>query len=411
MAMAARRVCIVGAGIVGCAAAYALAREGWAVTLVDAAAGSAQGASLANGAQLSYSYVEPLATPAALRALPGWLLAADGPVRWRPRAAWSHWRWLAAFTAACRTPQVQRSTAALLALSALSRETLHAWLAELPGAAEAAQHRRPGKLVLYRHPSSRSAAQRQLAWQAALGCQQQVLDAGECLAVEPALAALPQRDLAFGVWTAGEEVIDAPALAQRLAQASGAELRWGQRVAGLWCRGGRVSGLQLAGGETLVADQVVLAAGVATPALARPLGLALPIEPVKGYSVTLPLAQAARAPQASVTDQCSKMVFARLGAHLRVAGFAELAGHDPTVDPHRTAALVRAAHTLFPGACDEAAPVVPWAGLRPATPSGLPLVGPARVPGVWLDTGHGGLGLTLAAGSAARLAVAMRRAR
>jgi D-amino-acid dehydrogenase len=408
--MAGRRVCIVGAGIVGCASAHALARDGWQVTLVDAAHAPAQGASLANGAQLSYSYVEPLATPAALRALPGWLLRPDGPVRWRPRAESAHWRWLAAFTLACRTRQVQRSTEALLALSALSRSTLHAWLAELPGAAGLAQHRRPGKLVLYRDPAARPTAERQLAWQRALGCDQRLLDARECLAAEPALAAAGAAGIAFGVWTGSEEVIDAPTLALHLARASGAQLRWGQRVEGVLRQGGRVAGLRLAGGEVLPADQVVLAAGVASARLARTAGLALPIEPIKGYSVTLQITTPALAPLASVTDQGRRMVFARLGARLRVAGFAELVGDDTAIDPRRIHALVHAAHTLFPGACDLAGPVAPWAGLRPSTPSGLPLVGATRVPGLWLNTGHGGLGLTLAAGSAVRLAQGLRQA-
>ncbi|NRF66271.1 FAD-dependent oxidoreductase [Aquincola sp. S2] len=397
-----RTVCIVGAGIVGAATAYALAREGWQVTLVDARPAPGLGESRANGAQLSYSYVEPLATPAALRALPGWLLSDDSPLRWRPRPEAAHLRWLAAFVAACRWSEVRRTTAALLALSGLSRTTLQRWLAEQPGIAGAALHRQPGKLVLYRDAAARAAVERQLAWQRALGCTQRVVNADECRALEPALgasAAAGGGPIAFGVWTADEEVIDASLLAQALVDASGATRCFGSPALGFELRGGRVVALRLAG-RTLEADQFVLAAGPACAELLQPLGWAPAIEPIRGYSITLPVVDAAVAPRASVTDQGRKLVYARLGEQLRVAGFAELCGLDRRIDPRRIAALCDAVRETFPGACRFVDPQ-PWAGLRPATPGGRPLVGATRWPGLWLNAGHGALGLTLAGGSAA----------
>jgi len=405
--MAQRHVCIVGAGIVGCAAAYALARDGWQVTLVDALGAPGRGASLANGGQLSYSYVEPLATPAALRAMPGWLLSASSPLRWRPRAEWAHWRWLLSFVWACRAPQVRSTTEALLALSFLSRDTLHAWLDELPGAAAAVGHARPGKLVLYRHAGARAAVERQLAWQQALGCQQRVVSADECVAIEPALAASTLPPAAFGVWTDSDEVVDPARLAQALAQASGATLRLGERVVGFERQGSQLHSLCLETGERIEADHFVVAVGAAAPDLLRPLGMRLPIEPIKGYSLTLPIVRDEAAPRVSVTDQARKLVFARLGDRLRVAGFADLIGADPVLAPDRIGALLEAVQARFPGACDLAQ-AEPWAGLRPATPGGQPLVGPTRWPNLWLNTGHGALGLTLAAGSAARLVGLMR---
>src|SRR5262249_57423782 len=142
------------------------------VTLVDALPAPGQGASFANGAQLSYSYVEPLATPAALRSLPAWLLSADSPLRWRPRPEAAHLRWLAAFVRACRSREVRRTAEALLALSFASRDTLHGWLRELP--AHGLHHARPGKLVIRRSERARAGVRRQLAWQAALGCRQRL---------------------------------------------------------------------------------------------------------------------------------------------------------------------------------------------------------------------------------------------
>lgn len=409
-----RHVCIIGAGIVGAASAYALARDGWRVTLVDARARPGEGASKANGAQLSYSYVEPLATPAALRALPSWLLSswrgdADSPLRWRPRAEAAHGRWLMAFTQACRWPQVQRTTAALLGLSFLSRDTLHGWLAALPAPArETLNHSRPGKLVLYRKPEARAQVAQQLQWQAALGCVQRLADARECLALEPALAATGGGPISFGVWTESEEVIDASALARALAEASGAERVMGQPVAGFERRGGRVVAARLADGRRIEADHYAMAAGHEAQALLRPLGLRLPIEPIKGYSVTLPIVDEAAAPRASITDTGRKLVHARLGGQLRVAGFAELCGADLAIDERRIDALCRAVEATFPGACDLSVRN-PWAGLRPATPSGRPLIGATPLSNLWLNVGHGALGLTLAAGSATLLARAMRR--
>lgn len=430
---------VVGAGIVGAATAYALARAGWAVTLIDARPAAGQGESRANGAQLSYSYVEPLATPDALRALPGWLLSADSPLRWRPRPEVAHLRWLASFVAACRWSEVQRTTAALLSLSGLSRDTLNSWLGEQPGLAERSLHARPGKLVVYRKPGARGAVERQLAWQRELGCEQRLVEADECLALEPALAAGAGGPIAFGVWTPSEEVIDAALLAQGLAQASGSALRFGTTVRAIERRRGGGLRLQLSGAaaeglanaaaapagqadapgeraagdgggvgsgsgehDVLDVDHLVIAAGPATEALLRPWGWAPPIEPIRGYSITLPIVQGDAAPRASVTDQGRKLVYARLGTQLRVAGFAELCGPERRVDPRRIDALCQAVRDTFPGACRFDDPQ-PWVGLRPATPGGRPLVGPTRWPGVWLNAGHGALGLTLACGSAALL--------
>lgn len=400
-----RHACVVGAGIVGSAVALALAESGWRVTLLDAREAPGLGESRANGAQLSYSYVEPLATPAALRALPGWLLSPDSPLRWQPRNDWAHWRWLLAFVAACRWSQVHRTTHALLALSGLSRRVLQRWLAASPGMGAATLHQRPGKLVLYRQASARAAVQRQLGWQRAMGCEQRLVGPAECLALEPALVHGAGGPIAFGVWTESEEVVDAARLARALAEASGASLRLGEQALRFEAtRGvpGKIGTLHTDRGR-IEADAFVLAAGPAVRGLMAPLGWAPPVEPIKGYSITLPVQDEALAPRASVTDQGRKLVYARLGGQLRVAGFAELCGHDRSPQPRRIEALCQAVRETFPGACGFDDPQ-PWVGLRPATPEGRPLLGATRWPGLWLAAGHGALGLTLACGSAALLA-------
>lgn len=405
------RVCVLGGGIVGAATAYALARDGCQVTLVDANARPGMGASKANGGQLSYSYVEPLATPAALRSLPRWLMSPDSPLRWRPRAEAAHIRWLFQFVAACRWPQVQATTDALLGLSFLSREVLHRWLDEVPGLRESARHARPGKLVIFRDAGYRAAAQRQIDWQRAHGCRQTIVDAAECARLEPALAATGGGAIGFGVWTADEEVADAARLAEGLATASGATQRMGLTALAFEPRGAKVAALRCRNGrddriENIEADHFVLAGGPASSGILRSLGLSLPIEPIRGYSVTLPIVNEGAAPKVSITDNGRKLVHARLGDRLRVAGFAELCGPHPVVDARRIEALCRAVEQTFPGACDFSQPE-PWAGLRPATPSGRPMVGATRFSNLWINAGQGSLGLTLASGSAELLAALM----
>ncbi|URI09220.1 FAD-dependent oxidoreductase [Aquincola tertiaricarbonis] len=407
-----RHACVIGAGIVGAATAQALAERGWRVTLVDAQPQAGRGESLGNGAQLSYSYVEPLATPDALKNLPKWLLSPTSPLRWRPQPRLGHARWLSEFIAACQWPTVRRTSEQLLALAAESRHTLHRWLAAQPGRAEATRHTRPGKLVIYRKPEALAGVQRQIDWQRAWGCEQAIVGADEVKRLEPALAATGGGPIAFGVWTASEEVIDAARLAVLLAESSGATLRLGQRVTALQRdAAGRVVACLLApadaaagqAAERLEADAFVLAAGPATLQLLRPLGGRPPIEPIKGYSVSLPIVDDGAAPRVSITDNGRKLVHARLGDRLRVAGFAELIGMNRELPPRRIEALCQAVRETFPGACrfDD---VQPWTGLRPATPSGRPQVGPTRWPGLWLNAGHGALGLTLACGSASLLA-------
>lgn len=396
------RICVMGAGIVGLAAAWELQREGHQVTLLDRH-GAGGGASAANGAQLSYSYVQPLADPAIWRQLPQLLLARDSPFKLRPRWDPAQWRWGLQFLAACRAGASRRTTAQLLVLAAESRVAFEHWLAiEHPDCDFSAT----GKLVLYRDGRSFAAAQHQLVLQRALGTQQWAVDAAQCVRIEPALAQSAVA-IAGGIYTPGECAADCHKACQALLRglrAAGARVLLETDALQWVLRGGRARALRTSAGE-IEADAFVVCLGSGSPKLARRLGVRLPVYPLKGYSITLPVSRPETAPRVSVTDAARKTVFARIGDRLRVAGMAELVGDDTAISARRIGSLLEATREVFPRAGASAA-CEPWAGLRPATPSGLPIVGahPSGPSNVLFNTGHGALGFTLAFGSARRIA-------
>ncbi len=397
------RVIVVGAGIVGCASAYQLQRQGYEVTLVDAQSESGRVSSYANGAQLSYSYVEPLASPATLRALPRMLLERGSALRFRPRWDARQWAWGMQFLAACTRQRADAGTRQLLELARRSRHTLEQWMVEEPWRVHFARN---GKLVLCRDEASLQRQAQQVALQAQLGCQQELLDARQCARLEPALAPVIDQ-YAGGVWTESECVADPFLLCQELVQGlvrRGGTLALGQSVRSFEQRGGTVRAVHTERG-ILPCDTVVIAAGVESARLAAQLGTTLPIYPIKGYSITLPVIEPKKLARCSITDLSTKTVFAPLGPSLRVACAAELVGEDVQIAPERITQMLHAVDRLFAGACDLSAPQT-WAGLRPATPDSLPIIGrlTPHLSNVYVNAGQGALGLTLAAGSAVQLA-------
>ena len=400
-------VLILGAGVVGLATAHALAAEGYRVTVMDAEAAPGRGASFANGGQLSYSYVAPFAGPGVVGKVPGWLLDPDGPLRFRPQLDPHQWAWLLRFLLACRADVAARTTQRLLLLATLSRQ-LTRELVALPDMRF--DFSPSGKLVLQPDEAAMDGARRQMAVQAALGSEQRALSRDECLAVEPALRHVAHR-IAGGILTESEEAGDArlfcEALAARLAAGNaGVAFQMRTRARQLVRAEGRIRAVVTDQG-TFEADAFVLALGTGARALVRPLGMELPIYPLKGYSLTLPITDEAAAPRLSVTDSAAKVVYARLGRRLRVAGMADVVGYSTDIEEKRLTTLIRQARAAFPDATDWRE-LNPWAGLRPATPTGLPILG--RAPGaanLWFNLGQGSLGFTLAMGSAAVLAALM----
>lgn len=410
-------VCVLGAGIAGLAAAWELVRAGMTVTVVDRATGTGQGTSGANGAQLSYAYVQPLADPSLWLQLPELLLTRDSPLTLRLRLDPWQWAWGVRFLAACRASVSRRSTEALLQLAGESRAGFDTFLQEERIACDFSA---TGKLVLYASEESFASARRQMALQRQLGSVQQALTPSQCVQVEPALQHYAPR-IAGAIHTPGECAADCHKVClelERVLRARGVQFLLGEQATALVEGGGRIAYVQTASGMRLQADAFVLALGTDSPALLRPLGLGaawqVPVQALKGYSFTAPAsALPGAAPRVNVTDAARKVVFARLGDRLRVAGMAELThAQDWAIDPQRIASLQATAQDVFPGGGDYGA-AQPWAGLRPATPTGTPVLGrlhggPANL---FASTGHGALGFTLAFGSAQRVAAQIARLR
>jgi D-amino-acid dehydrogenase len=394
------RVCILGAGIVGLATAYELRRAGHEVTVVDAAAEVGTGASGANGGQLSYSYVQPLADPSIWLQLPRLLLSRASPLKIRPALDTRQWAWACRFLLACNAAQSSATTARLLALAVASRARFDAMREreQIDGDFSAT-----GKLVLSRTEAAFAAARRQMTLQRTLGGPlQQAVDKDEALAIEPTLAQA-QVPIAGAIFTPSECAADCQKVCAALARvlrALGVQFRLGARVNGFARRAARVLAARTSNGD-VVAEQFVVALGAASAPLARQVGVSLPLYPLKGYSITVPLERASFAPRVSITDSARKVVFARIGNRLRVAGMAELVGDDASIPAARVESLKESLRSLFP-ACGDPRELQSWTGMRPATPTGEPIVGrhPRGPDNLVFNTGHGALGFTLAFGTA-----------
>ncbi|MFZ6645366.1 D-amino acid dehydrogenase [Undibacterium sp. TJN25] len=403
-------ICVLGAGVIGVTTAHQLLRAGHEVTLVESQAEPGRMTSYGNGAQLSYSYVAPLADPSVWSKWPHYLFSPDSPLTLKPRLDPAQWSWLIKFLAASNTQQVKRTTIDLLQLAFFSRDKLAQMLAATP---LDFAYRTAGKLVMFTDAAALESARSQVDFQAAYGCSQQVISAARCLEIEPALAA-SSRQWAGGVYTASEEAGDCALFCSQLLESmtSSAQFHFLPNTS---VSGASISNNSLravsAGGREIEADSFVLAMGVDSAAFARKLGFALPVYPLKGYSITVPVDadSAGAAPQVSITDLSRKIVYARLGDRLRVAGRVEIVGMDRSIPQRAVQELVSGTKELFPGCGDlsDHASLSPWAGFRPATPTGLPIIGKSPVGGLYLNVGHGALGWTLACGSAALLAELM----
>lgn len=401
------RVTVLGAGVIGVTTAWYLAADGHEVTLIERQDAPALETSFANGGQISVSHAEPWAHPGAPLRVLKWLGHESAPLLWRLRVDARQWEWGLRFLRECTVARSRANIQAIVGLGLTSRAALQALRCDLGLDYD---HRERGILHFYTDPRELELALPQAALMREFGCERVPKTAAEVLALEPALR-FSTVPVLGGTYTANDESGDARLFCLELAAKAaqrGVLFRYGQTVAALECElgGGNLSGVRLKTGEVVGADATVVALGAYSPLLLRSLGVNLQVYPAKGYSATLRLPEGVSAPEVSLTDDGHKIVFSRLGQRLRVAGTAEFNGYDLSLNPARCEALVARMRALFPQLA-SATELEFWAGLRPATPSNVPLIGElaaSRFKGLWLNTGHGTLGWTLACGSAQLLA-------
>lgn len=399
------KVLVLGAGVVGTASAWYLARAGHEVTVVDRQPGAGLETSFANGGQISVSHAEPWANPHVLPKVAQWLGREDAPLLFRWRFDPALFRWGLAFLQECLPGRTRANIRSIVALALYSRSCLQALRQEVTLDYDGRQQ---GILHIYTDGEELARAAEAARIMQDFGLDRAPVNVQRCLEIEPALAGAHSL-LAGGDYTVSDESGDAHKFTRGLAEhcaEQGVAFRYGHTIEKLAAAGGRVAGVVVhngQAGELLTADAYVLALGSYSPLLARPLGIRLPVYPAKGYSATLPLSGASVAPSVSLTDDGHKLVFSRLGDRLRIAGTAEFNGYDTELNAVRCHALMRRARQLFPDLRPTGEPEF-WCGLRPATPSNVPLVGRSTLPNLWLNTGHGTLGWTMACGSGAALA-------
>jgi len=399
-------VVVLGAGVVGTAAAWYLRAAGHDVLVLERQAAAGMETSYANGGQISVSHAEPWANPGAPLKVLKWLMREDAPLLFRLRADPAQWRWGLRFLLECLPGRTRCNIVQLVRLGLYSRAALQALRRETGIRYD---HLERGILHLYTSERELAAAARPAALMRELGLDRQPKTPEECVAIEPALASA-RRLLAGGSYSAGDESGDAHRFTQELAglaAARGARFDFGVRVEALFAEGDTVSGIRVTRADgrpdTVRGGAYVLALGSFSAPLAARLGLRLAIYPARGYSVTMPVKNPAAAYTVSLTDDEYKLVFSRLGDRLRVAGTAELGGYDTAINEMRCRAIVRRTLELFPEA-GEPRQARFWAGLRPSTPSNVPYIGRTRFANLYLDTGHGTLGWTHACGSGRALA-------
>lgn len=400
------RVLVLGAGVIGVSSAWYLRQCGHEVVVVDRQPGAGLETSFANGGQISVSQSEPWAAPGAPFKVLKWLMRDDAPLLFRPKLEWHQLSWGMRFMLECLPWRFERNIREMVNLGLYSREALQELRRDTGLEYD---HLTRGILQFYVDKGDFEAAQKSSELLRQYGIERSVKSAEEAIAIEPALANIRDK-LAGATYAETDESGDAKLFTERLAALTmekGADFRYGANIEAIETDKGRISGVRVRYStghtETLFADAYVCAAGSYSYLLLKQIGITLPVYPAKGYSATLSTAGFSGAPSVSLTDEAMKIVFTRLGDRMRIAGTAELDGYSTHLSMVRTEALVKRARELFPGAADYDNPVY-WTGLRPATPSNVPLIGRSKYSNLFLNTGHGTLGWTEGPGSGKALA-------
>jgi D-amino-acid dehydrogenase len=391
------KVVVLGAGVIGVTSAYYLAEAGHEVVLIDRQPGPGLETSFANAGEISPGYASPWAAPGIPVKALRWLFMHHAPLILKLRFDPAMLRWVFAMLRNCTAGRYALNKSRMVRLAEYSRDELVALRTRLGIAYD---HRSRGTLQLFRTQKQFDDSASDIAVLKNYGVAYELLERDGCVRAEPGLAATRDRFVG-GLRLPGDETGDCHlftrALADRL-PAMGVEILYDTAIEALETEGGRIAGVRTDRG-TIRGDAYLAALASFSPGLLRPLGLDVPIYPVKGYSVTVPIADESRAPVSTLLDESYKIAITRLGDRIRVGGMAELSGFNRALSPRREETLLHSLNDLFPGAAVQGAETNFWSGLRPMTPDSTPIIGATRVPNLFLNAGHGTLGWTMACGS------------
>jgi D-amino-acid dehydrogenase len=395
------KIIVLGSGVIGTASAYYLAQAGHEVTVVDRQPGPGLETSYGNAGEVSPGYAAPWAGPGIPIKAIKWLLMRHSPLAIRPSLDPKMWSWVLRMLGNCTSARYEINKGRMVSLAEYSRDCLIALRA---ATGIEYDQRTQGTLQLFRTQKQLDASAADVAVLQRYGVPYELLDPAGCIGVEPALAHVREKFVG-ALRLPGDETGDCFKFTQSLAgmaEKLGVDFRYGVSIDRLHATGGNIEGVQTSAG-LLKADAYILALGSYTPALLRGVDLHVPIYPIKGYSITVPITDAARAPESTIMDETYKVAITRLGDRIRVGGTAEIAGFDLRLHAQRRDTLVHSVSDLFPDSGDIARAEF-WTGLRPMTPDGTPVMGKTRYPNLFLNSGHGTLGWTMACGSGRVLA-------
>ena len=395
------KVLVLGGGVVGVTTAYYLAYAGHEVTVVDRQSGPALETSFANAGEISPGYASPWAAPGIPVKAAKWLFMRHAALVLRAALDPNMCRWLIQMLSNCTSERYAVNKGRMVRLAEYSRDCL---IALRQRTAIKYDERTKGTLQLFRTEAQLAGADKDIAVLRQDGVPFEVLDRDGCIRAEPALANVREKFVG-GLRLPNDETGDCFKFTNALtsiAESLGVTFRFGVTIQGIERTGETVTGVRTDAG-LFTADAYVAAMGSYTPLLLRTLGMRLPVYPVKGYSITAPVIDAARAPESTIMDETFKVAITRLGDRIRVGGMAEISGFSTDLPEARRGTLEHSVGDLFPGGGDLAAASF-WSGLRPMTPDGTPVLGGTKLRNLWLNTGHGTLGWTMACGSASVLA-------
>jgi D-amino-acid dehydrogenase len=395
------KVLVLGSGVIGVTTAYYLREAGHEVEVVDRQPGPALETSYANAGEISPGYASPWAGPDVPLKAVRWLLMPHGPLVIRPHFEPAMWSFLFGLLRNCTSKRYALNKSRMVPVAEYSRDCLRELRASTGIAYD---ERQRGTLQLFRTAHQVDGAAEDIAVLKEFGVPYELLDPAGCATAEAALGAV-QEKIAGGLRLPNDETGDCRMFTEKLAaiaESRGVRFRYSTTIERIASDGDRIAGVATSAGM-LTADTYVVALGSYSPKLLKPLGISIPVYPVKGYSLTLPILDADAAPVSTVMDESYKVAITRLGDRIRVGGTAEVSGYDLTLRPARRATLEHSVGDLFPGGGDLADASF-WCGLRPMTPDGPPIIGRSRYRNLCLNTGHGTLGWTMACGSGRVLA-------